>query len=463
MIARSTHPCSLPMASRHYLLRNNIMVPMIPVDQLPFQLQGISQQLSHRQMFEEGWKFVGESTEQASLLTPLAPTTQPSQPTTSPKPRHLPPDHDIRRGTATSTKDGMQPHQASRSQPVTVVTPSIPSPPTSGSASGHPSVLANRFARFEYRQPYPSGIEPDPAKKVYCTHWIRTGECAFTSVGCKYKHEMPHVEKLRELGFTLGTPKWFQEKAAIAARGPTWMQRRLAERASSQEPTDAATTPRVSSTLRSRSTDMRGAANERDTTRGVSVRPSSLKSALTPPPEPKKLSVPSVSSIPGLLIDIDDSSLEDSSSPSSAHSSASSAFSTAREVHNKNNKKWEQDRQAVRCCSPLSLTSGSEDEVTVLKSLPKRSTTTRKLAARTAAPSHQAGLTASKHAATNSKECHVVRSSHASSPSHKNGTARAVGAPSKTHRLKQKAGQPAAGKMRLVSKTAAPSRKVVIL
>jgi hypothetical protein len=298
---------------------------------------------------------------------------------------------------------------------------------------------------------------------VYCTHWIRTGECAFTSVGCKYKHEMPHVEKLRELGFTLGTPKWFQEKAAIAARGPTWMQRRLAERASSQEPTDAATTPRVSSTLRSRSTDVRGAANERDTTRGVSVRPSSLKSALTPPPEPKKLSVPSVSSIPDLLIDIDDSSLEDSSSPSSAHSSASSASSTAHEVLKKNNKKWEQDRQAVRCRSPLSLTSESEDEATVLKSLPKRSTTTRKLAARTAAPPHQTGLTASKHAATNGKECHVVRGSHASSSSHKNTTARAVGAPSKTHRLKQKAGQPAAGKTRLVSKTAAPSKKVILL
>jgi hypothetical protein len=462
MIAHSIHPCSLPMASRHYLLRNNIMVPMIPVDQLPFQLQGISQQLSHRQMFEEGWKFVGESTEQASLLTPLAPTTQPSQPTTSPKPRHLPPDHDIKRGTATSTKDGMQPHQASRSQLVTVVTPSIPSPPTSGSASEHPSVLAGRFARFEYRQPYPSGIEPDPAKKVYCTHWIRTGECAFTAVGCKYKHEMPSVEKLRELGFTLGTPKWFQEKAAIAARGPTWMQRRLAARTSSQEPTDVVTTPRFSSTLRNRSTDMRNSANERDTTRGVSVRPSSLKSTLSPPPEPKELSVPSVSSIPDLLIDIDDSSLEDSSPPSSAHSSASSAFSTAREVL-KNNKKWEQDRQAVRCCSPLSLTSGSEDEVTVLKSLPKRSTTTRKLAARTAAPSHQTGLTASKHAATDGKECHVVRGSHASSSSHKNSTARAVGAPSKTHRLRQKTGQPAAGKMRLVSKTAAPSRKVVLL
>jgi hypothetical protein len=357
----------------------------------------------------------------------------------------------------------MQPHQASRSQPVTVVTPSIPSPPTSGSASEHPSVLADRFARFEYRQPYPSGIEPDPAKKVYCTHWIRTGECAFISVGCKYKHEMPPVEKLRELGFTLGTPKWFQEKAAIAARGPTWMQRRLAERNSYQEPTDVAAAPLVSSTLRSRSTDMRGAANERDTTRGMSVRPSSLKSTLTSPPEPKKLSVPSVSSIPDLLIDIDDSSLEDSSPPSSAHSSASSAFSTAREVLKKKNKKWEQDRQAVRCCSPLFLTSESEDEVTVLKSLPKRSTTTRKLAARTAAPSHQAGLTASKHAAANGKECHAVRSSHASSPSHKNGTARAVGAPSKTHRLRQKTGQPAAGKMRLVSKTAALSRKVVLL
>jgi hypothetical protein len=463
MATHPTHSCSLPMASRHYLLRNNIMVPLIPVDQLPFQLQGVSQQLSHRQMSEEGWKFVGESTEQASLLTLLAPTTQLSQPTTSPKPRHLPPDHDIRRGTTTSTKDGMQPHQTSRSQPVTVVTSSIPSPLTSGSASDHPSVLVDRFTRFEYRQPYPSGIEPDPAKKVYCTHWIRTGECAFTAVGCKYKHEMPPGEKLRELGFTLGTPKWFQEKASIAARGPTWMQRRLAERTSSQEPTDVATTPRVSSTPRSRSTDMRSSANERDTTRGVSVRPSSLKSTLAPPLEPKKLSIPYVSSIPDLLIDIDDSSLEDSSPPPSAHSSASSAFNTAREVLKKNNKKWEQGRQAVRCCSPLSLTSESEDEVTVLKPLPKRSTTTRKLAARTAASSHQAGLTASKHAATGGKECHVVRSSHASSSSHKNSTARAVGAPSKTHRLRQKTGQPATGQMRLVSKTAAPSRKVVLL
>jgi hypothetical protein len=355
----------------------------------------------------------------------------------------------------------MQPHQPSRSQPVTVITPSVPSLLISGSASDHPSVLSDRFARFEYRQPYPSGIEPDPAKKVYCTHWIRTGECAFTSVGCKYKHEMPHVEKLRELGFTLGTPKWFQEKAAIAARGPTWIQRRLAERISSQEAIGVATAPRVSSTLRSRSTDMRGSANERDTTRGVPVRPS-LKSTLTPPLEPQKLSVPSVSSIPDLLIDIDDSSLEDSGPSSSAHSSASSACSIAHEVLKNNNKKWGQGRQAVRCCSPLSLTSESEDEVTVLKSSPKRSTTSRKLAARTAAPSHKTGLTASKHAAANGKECHVVRSSHASSSSHKNSTARAVGALSKTHRLKQKTGQPAAGKMRLVSKTAAPTRVIVL-
>jgi hypothetical protein len=81
-------------------------VPLIPVDQLSFQLQGIPQQLSHRQMSEEGWKFVGESTEQASPLTLLAPTTQLSQPTPSPKPRHLPPDHDIRRGITTTSGEG---------------------------------------------------------------------------------------------------------------------------------------------------------------------------------------------------------------------------------------------------------------------------------------------------------------------------------------------------------------------
>jgi hypothetical protein len=42
--------------------------------------------------------------------------------------------------------------------------------------------------------------------------------------GCRYKHEMPSLEKLREIGF-MSMPRWWKEKTAL--RNPTWMQRRM--------------------------------------------------------------------------------------------------------------------------------------------------------------------------------------------------------------------------------------------
>jgi hypothetical protein len=77
--------------------------------------------------------------------------------------------------------------------------------------------------RYNYRTLPPSGVEANPSKKEFCTHWIKTGECAFTATGCRYKHEMPETQKLRELGFT-SQPKWWKDKSAI--RSLTWMQRR---------------------------------------------------------------------------------------------------------------------------------------------------------------------------------------------------------------------------------------------
>lgn len=48
-------------------------------------------------------------------------------------------------------------------------------------------------------------------RKVYCSHWMSTGECDFAQQGCIYKHEMPHdPEKLKELGFQ-DLPKWYRE------------------------------------------------------------------------------------------------------------------------------------------------------------------------------------------------------------------------------------------------------------
>jgi hypothetical protein len=82
---------------------------------------------------------------------------------------------------------------------------------------------------------------PDLTKKVYCTHWIKTGECNFESYGCKFKHEMPDKAKLCELGF-LSIPRWFQEKTAIGIRGQTWMQQRASQH---KEDGEAATGPPV--------------------------------------------------------------------------------------------------------------------------------------------------------------------------------------------------------------------------
>ncbi|KAI9777751.1 MAG: hypothetical protein M1835_005154 [Candelina submexicana] len=48
-------------------------------------------------------------------------------------------------------------------------------------------------------------------QKVYCTYWIRRGECDYAAVGCKYKHEMPtDLAVLKALGFR-ETPRWYVE------------------------------------------------------------------------------------------------------------------------------------------------------------------------------------------------------------------------------------------------------------
>jgi len=59
----------------------------------------------------------------------------------------------------------------------------------------------------------PSGLEPDESLKEYCTYWIRTGECAYTQQGCKYKHEMPPDRStLLKIFGTDVWPKWWVER-----------------------------------------------------------------------------------------------------------------------------------------------------------------------------------------------------------------------------------------------------------
>ncbi|KAJ4371406.1 hypothetical protein N0V83_004623 [Neocucurbitaria cava] len=199
---------------------------------LPFHLHGVPRQLSHRQMSEEGWKYLMETDEAPSTIPVQAPTAL-SSPLPVAKPQFRAPDHHVRHDSPLPQAEAAA---AGPFLPAAAENVSEPARSPSVALSNNSPSLTDSFAsiyqkdaqRLGYRTSYPSGIAPDPAKKEYCTHWIKTGECAFISIGCKFKHEMPTTEKLRELGFTQGMPRWWKEKSAVAVRGPTWMQRRLA-------------------------------------------------------------------------------------------------------------------------------------------------------------------------------------------------------------------------------------------
>lgn len=58
-------------------------------------------------------------------------------------------------------------------------------------------------------------------KKIYCTHWIRWGECDYTQQGCRYKHEMPDEPTLNSIGIRT-FPKWYRD---VNAPKKGWTER----------------------------------------------------------------------------------------------------------------------------------------------------------------------------------------------------------------------------------------------
>ncbi|KAF1957138.1 hypothetical protein CC80DRAFT_535069 [Byssothecium circinans] len=233
---------------RYYILRKpgHEMIPPTPVDQLPFQLQRVPRQLSHRQLSDEGWKLLDETSEPAMILPAVASSqATPFQTSSPPPPKALSkfraPNHHVReapqileeaqnvksRTVATPARKSWTSTTEVTSNALRAAVPSAASP------SPRPQSLTDSFAeiypkdaqRVGYRIPYPSGVEPDPSKKEYCTYWIRHGECDYMAQGCKYKHEMPPIDVLRKLGFR-ETPKWIKERKALDSGGKTWMQLR---------------------------------------------------------------------------------------------------------------------------------------------------------------------------------------------------------------------------------------------
>jgi len=71
MATQSESPPPSVTCSRYYIVRqpDNIMVPLVPVDHLSFQIPGVPRQLNHRQISEQKWQFVDETTESPSILS----------------------------------------------------------------------------------------------------------------------------------------------------------------------------------------------------------------------------------------------------------------------------------------------------------------------------------------------------------------------------------------------------------
>jgi hypothetical protein len=61
----------------------------------------------------------------------------------------------------------------------------------------------------------PSGKISNINKKEWCSHWIRHGECNFTQQGCIFKHEMPDIMTLNNIGFRC-VPDWYKERESRA-------------------------------------------------------------------------------------------------------------------------------------------------------------------------------------------------------------------------------------------------------
>ncbi|MCJ1462765.1 hypothetical protein MMC07_001368 [Pseudocyphellaria aurata] len=69
---------------------------------------------------------------------------------------------------------------------------------------------ANEHATAAHASHADAGTPGTYGKKIYCTHWIRWGECDYTQQGCLYKHEMPDEPTLNSIGIRT-IPKWYRD------------------------------------------------------------------------------------------------------------------------------------------------------------------------------------------------------------------------------------------------------------
>ena len=230
---------------RYYIHRTNgnAIVPLIPADQLPFKLRDFPKNLNHRQLSEGGWKFLDETAEVPFPLLLLTPKVQ------GPEGRQLHLEFSEYQNLTEEalTEDGLSVNASAGAElsnneiepegllselpAIVASTTSTKTKNRSDDSANHVSIskiksLADSMAaiytqdarRLRYTKSTHTIKAPVLEKeREFCRRWIRTGECVHAIKGCWYKHEMPSVEKLRDLGIG-SVPQWYQQKGRVTHR-----------------------------------------------------------------------------------------------------------------------------------------------------------------------------------------------------------------------------------------------------
>lgn len=134
-----------------------------------------------------------------TATTATTPRTSPNGASSYSLRQVTPPSH------TANTNPAILPPASSPPATTTTLTPTALPPTASNSASPTPS--------------------PKKKEKIYCSFWIRRGECDYTQQGCLYKHEMPtDRETLKDLGINM-IPRWWREANAVKAGASGWSER----------------------------------------------------------------------------------------------------------------------------------------------------------------------------------------------------------------------------------------------
>ncbi|KAM0700520.1 hypothetical protein Q7P35_012241 [Cladosporium inversicolor] len=235
----TTLPSQSPRLSYFISRSNGTFVPLIPADELPYSVRLVGVPRAMKIEHSCGMSHVGTHafTGQLFQLEPVdaaqhvidrinACRSSPSSPTQRPTTSEPILYHNEQGRTATSSPPRSDP-STSQQLPISATATTWRRVDDVASAksqeiidnilaqsthfSPHKPETALKISRVPSSSPKSSYEQKD---KIYCSYWIRSGECDYTQQGCRYKHEMPDKATLASIGFRT-VPRWWQEKVAV--------------------------------------------------------------------------------------------------------------------------------------------------------------------------------------------------------------------------------------------------------